>query len=273
MKFLMIVFPGPPCKMAEVVTSGHFHTLNVTSRTSIRDFVNKHKLKFQPGKGFYQLVKPETIQVYKQIVARRKLDKSFLTGDPLRTILGIPSDPKGKFKFSSTTLSDFDIFVQSTSYTRQLDAATEFLYEADDISPGLSTSKIAEKKKEAKARLTKAPTMPLAQPPTQPISAGGDLIEIVFCFDTTGSMGSCIMEVRKRVQGVIKRLLSDIPNIRICAYAHGDYCDAHKYVTTYTDFTSDADALCNWVMSVDTTYGGDWEECYELALHEVRSGG
>ena len=40
-------------------------------------------------------------------------------------------------------------------------------------------------------------------------------MELVFCFDTTGSMYSCLTEVRKNVEEMIKRILGDIANIRI----------------------------------------------------------
>ena len=56
-------------------------------------------------------------------------------------------------------------------------------------------------------------------------------MEIVFSFDTTGSMCSCLDEVRGRVQDMVQRLQSDIPGIRIAIFAHGDYCDASRYIT------------------------------------------
>ena len=261
---------------ASIVDPSRFKTLIVTSDCSIKDFVSRNKLVFKPGKGFYQITKPETIQVYKEIVARRKSDGTFVTGSALRTILGIAPTDTERFKLDSDKLTDFDIFVQSTSYNRVLMAGAEFLYEADDSKPGMSMSDIlaARKKAESEKQVTAAEPKPTLSkeatvPDVAPPGGPGSPIEIVFCFDTTGSMGGCILEVRKYVQNVIQRLLTDIPNIRICAFAHGDYIDRHKYVTTYLDFTRDKDALCEWVESVETTYGGDWEECYELALHEV----
>ena len=49
--------------MAEIVESGRFKYIKVNANCSIRDFAAKHKLEFKPGRGFYQLTKPETIQV------------------------------------------------------------------------------------------------------------------------------------------------------------------------------------------------------------------
>ena len=96
-------------------------------------------------------------------------------------------------------------------------------------------------------------------------------MEIVFSFDTTGSMCSCLDEVRGRVQDMVQRLQSDIPGIRIAIFAHGDYCDASRYITKYEDFTDDVAQLCNFAKTVESTGGGDSDECYELVLHEVRT--
>jgi hypothetical protein len=65
----------------KVIGSSRFKTIRVPERTSIRAFVEKNKLEFAPGKGFYQLNKPETIQFHKEVVVRRKSDGVFVTGD------------------------------------------------------------------------------------------------------------------------------------------------------------------------------------------------
>ncbi len=73
---------------------------------------------------------------------------------------------------------------------------------------------------------------------------------IVFSFDTTGSMGSCIGEVRNKVTETIARLFSDIPGLKIAVFAHGDYCDSHTYVTKYVDFTNNQKKLTDFVQRV-----------------------
>ncbi|XP_069133537.1 uncharacterized protein [Argopecten irradians] len=99
----------------------------------------------------------------------------------------------------------------------------------------------------------------------------GGLQEICFSFDTTGSMYSCLDEVRGRIQDMIQRLQADIPGIRIAVFAHGDYCDKSNYITKHIDFSTDVGTLCKWVNDVGRTGGGDADECYELVLHEVQS--
>lgn len=96
-------------------------------------------------------------------------------------------------------------------------------------------------------------------------------MEIVFSFDTTGSMYSCLDEVRGRVSDMVQRLQADIPGIKIGIFAHGDYCDKATYVTKYIDLTDDVTKLVDFVQNVQRTGGGDSDECYELVLHEVRT--
>ena len=68
----------------KVVGSSRFKTLKVTERISIKNLVEKHKLKFATGRGFYQLTKPETIQFHKEVVVRRKSDGIMTSGDEVQ---------------------------------------------------------------------------------------------------------------------------------------------------------------------------------------------
>ncbi|XP_067677468.1 uncharacterized protein [Haliotis asinina] len=98
----------------------------------------------------------------------------------------------------------------------------------------------------------------------------GGLPEIVFSFDTTGSMEDCLTEVRGRLQDMIQRLQADIPAIRIAVFAHGDYCTKSTYVTKWIDFSTNVKELCDFVMNVKNTGGrADGGECYELVLRQV----
>ena len=98
-----------------------------------------------------------------------------------------------------------------------------------------------------------------------------DKFEIVFSFDTTGSMYRCLEEVRRQLRDMVQALKRDIPEIRIGIFAHGDYCDAGStYVTKHVNFTIDADRLCAFVRDAGPTGGGDTPECYELVMREVQ---
>ncbi|KAL3869273.1 hypothetical protein ACJMK2_041976 [Sinanodonta woodiana] len=103
------------------------------------------------------------------------------------------------------------------------------------------------------------------------MASGKDIYEIVFSFDTTGSMYGCLEEVRSNLGDIVQDLRNNIPGIRIAIFAHGDYCDKNvTYVTTYKDFSNDASTLCNFVRTVGKTGGGDEPECYELVMREVQ---
>lgn len=95
-------------------------------------------------------------------------------------------------------------------------------------------------------------------------------IDILFSFDTTGSMYPCLTQVRNKVSETIKQLFKDIPNLRVGIIAHGDYCDGPRAVTKF-DFSDDPKTICKFVETVQQTNGGDTPECYELVLHEARS--
>lgn len=95
-------------------------------------------------------------------------------------------------------------------------------------------------------------------------------VEVVFSFDTTGSMYPCLTQVRRNVKSTVTRLYEEIPGIRIGIIAHGDYCDRNStYVTRHLPLTDDVDAICKFVENVGPTGGGDAPECYELVLSEA----
>jgi hypothetical protein len=99
-----------------------------------------------------------------------------------------------------------------------------------------------------------------------------DAVEVVFSFDTTGSMYPCLTQVRTNLKETVKDLFADIPNIKIGVIAHGDYCDeGDTYVTKILDLTDDQAAITKFVDKVESTGGGDSPECYELVLREARS--
>lgn len=97
-------------------------------------------------------------------------------------------------------------------------------------------------------------------------------IDVVFTFDTTGSMYPCLTQVRRTVKDTVKRLFKEIEGLRVGVIAHGDYCDKGRpYVTKSLDLTHDEKKVSDFVEKVEPTGGGDAPECYELVLHEARS--
>lgn len=101
-----------------------------------------------------------------------------------------------------------------------------------------------------------------------------DPIDVVFCFDTTGSMYPCFAEVKRKVAENVKQLFKEVPGIRIGIIAQADYnCAPARqggYVIQMLDLTDDKKEIVKFIKSVGRTYGTDWPEAYELALHEAR---
>lgn len=114
--------PAPPAK---------FQILRVDVDCKITDFVRRMGLVFAKGKGFYEFTKPELIGPNKLIVLRRKATGELFQGKNARRLAKIPED--GASKTKPKDIPDYDVFVQSTSYTRKLIAGTNFLYEVPHV--------------------------------------------------------------------------------------------------------------------------------------------
>jgi hypothetical protein len=76
--------------------------------------------------------------------------------------------------------------------------------------------------------------------------------DILFTFDTTGSMYPCLTQVRRNVQEVVRSLFNGIDDLRIAIIAHGDYCDGADYMRTL-DFTNQVEHICHFVATVPPT--------------------
>lgn len=99
-----------------------------------------------------------------------------------------------------------------------------------------------------------------------------DAVEVVFSFDTTGSMYPCLTQLREDLKSTVKQLFKDIPNIRIGIMAHGD--DANRselYDIKVLDLTDDQSQVVNFVNKVPASYGGGPHANYERVLNEART--
>eukprot|EP01133_Synstelium_polycarpum_P007421 gene7421-8682_t len=95
-------------------------------------------------------------------------------------------------------------------------------------------------------------------------------VEIVFCFDTTGSMSSIIKEVRTKVRETVTKLIDQIESIKIGIVGLGDFCD-NRNLYTSMDLTSNVDSLVKFIDGIPSTGGGDEPEAYEYALYKAKS--
>ena len=93
---------------------------------------------------------------------------------------------------------------------------------------------------------------------------------VVISFDTTGSMRSCIQEVRKKLRDLVEVMSDDIPDLKIGLIAHGDYCDGDDCIAVL-DLTNDLEKIMSFINTTPNTGGGDAPECYEFALQTARN--
>ena len=91
--------------------------------------------------------------------------------------------------------------------------------------------------------------------------------EIVFSFDTTGSMQPCIADVRRKLEATCESMFGNIKELRVGFIAHGDYCDGDNCINTL-DLTTDLEKIFDFIRNTTNTGGGDAPECYELALNK-----
>lgn len=100
----------------------------------------------------------------------------------------------------------------------------------------------------------------------------GNKVDIIVSFDTTGSMYPVLAQVRREVKSFVKTLFDEFSDLRLGIIAHGDYCDKdNPYTIRVAGLTRDADGLCDFVTNTEQTYGGDFDECYELVLDVANS--
>lgn len=106
-----------------------FHRWKVDKETDIQSFVQEHGIGYQPGKGYYQLTKSETIQDHKDLVIGEKKSRALFGGPEAKELVGISSGPGVSVKVKPGNHGNFEIFVKSTSTNRKLVRGTDFLYQ------------------------------------------------------------------------------------------------------------------------------------------------
>lgn len=92
--------------------------------------------------------------------------------------------------------------------------------------------------------------------------------EVVFSFDTTGSMRSCIAAVRAQLEEIAEEMMAEIPDLKLGFISHGDYCDGPNLIHSLP-LTNDKAAIFDFIRNAPDTSGGDHPEAYCDALHEA----
>lgn len=120
-------------KYAELASK--YQVLKVDFKTKIKQFVEEAGATYKKGRGFYQLVNSELVQANKEVIfVDKATGETFLNTAWCREQMNLPYGTAGKVNPRSLTCArKYDIFIQSNSYTRDLDPDTKFLYELNHI--------------------------------------------------------------------------------------------------------------------------------------------
>jgi len=104
---------------------------SISKSATVKAYLTGVGRPYTKGCMYYILNKKELIQDAKTILVRRKSDGTIVSGSGIRTLLGI-AEGTAEFTLNSADLTDFDVFVQSTSPVRKLLAGTDALYVVPD---------------------------------------------------------------------------------------------------------------------------------------------
>jgi hypothetical protein len=93
-------------------------------------------------------------------------------------------------------------------------------------------------------------------------------VEVVFCLDTTGSMGGLIEGAKQKIWAISNQIASGkpTPRLKIGLVAYRDRGDA--YITKVIPLSDDLDAIHGHIQGFKAEAGGDFPESVNQALHE-----
>jgi len=95
----------------------NYEIYTVRDKDRIDHFVRSLGYDYYAGMGYYQLTKTETIQPQKNIIVVDKRTNKAYGGAEARDLIGLPDEP---VRVKPDYNPDYDIFVQSTSFNRNL---------------------------------------------------------------------------------------------------------------------------------------------------------
>jgi hypothetical protein len=120
--------------------------------------------------------------------------------------------------------------------------------------------------------LTTAAVLASAAPAAAPrVAAKGPKpkVEVVFCLDTTGSMGGLIDGAKAKIWSICNQIASGkpTPDLKVGLVAYRDRGDV--YITKVFDLTDDLDAVHGNLKGFQAAGGGDWPESVNQALFDA----
>src|SRR3954452_1950040 len=121
----------------------------------------------------------------------------------------------------------------------------------------------------ALAALSALPLPAADTAPAAPAKKAKPKVEVVFCLDTTGSMGGLIEGAKQKIWSICNQIASGkpIPDLKVGLVAYRDRGDA--YVTQVLDLTDDLDAVHDKLKGFQAQGGGDSPESVNQALDDA----
>jgi hypothetical protein len=102
-----------------------------------------------------------------------------------------------------------------------------------------------------------------------PVAKPKPKVEVVFCLDTTGSMGGLIEGAKAKIWSICNQIANGkpTPELKVGLVAYKDRGD--EYITKVTDLTDDLDAIHGQVKGFSAGGGGDAPESVNQALDDA----
>ena len=109
----------------DVLNPNDYMLLPVHKEAVIKPFVESWtQAPYRVGSAYYQLVKPEKIQNYKQVCIKDRANGKVYGGAQARKLLNLPDY---EVKVSPGDFGAYDVFISSTSANRKLPSGTQLL--------------------------------------------------------------------------------------------------------------------------------------------------
>lgn len=109
-----------------------YRAISVSEAAPIANYVEKKLgIPYRIGSAYYQLTKSEQIQASKKIAIMDRSNYNLYIGDAARSILGLPDY---EVKVHPSSITKYDVFVQSTSVNRKLVPGTKLLIISDMVT-------------------------------------------------------------------------------------------------------------------------------------------
>lgn len=116
--------PSEIKRKLDELSSSEYTILQTAKDEVIREFVERKIGEYVKGNSYYQLIKPETIQPYKEVIVQDRTSNKMYAGDNARKVLGLPDY---ELKVKPGNFKNWDVFINSTSINRKLPAGSKLV--------------------------------------------------------------------------------------------------------------------------------------------------